>query len=190
MDRRARAEFPRDGFPLAAGAQDVQNPVEHLPKRDHRPPPRARGLFGWQQRPTGGPQVVRHAPEGALGRGIIVTRHAPSPLQEEAAQIPCRFSDRHLACDLTPVGRLDVPPSRNPRRPTRPRSPGDVAVESFGRLVRSRVSPKHAKTLPAVIATFASEPAPSRGRPPCWSRSVSHGLNRKLSAYPRNRQRR
>src|SRR5215208_7826823 len=56
------------------------------------------------------------------------------------------FAPRVLACDLTPVRWLDTLASRNPRRTTHTRPLGGVAVESFGRLLRSRASPERAKT--------------------------------------------
>src|SRR5205807_9151324 len=46
VDCRAGAELPGDGLPLAAGPQDVQDAVQHPPKRHHGAPAGAERLFG------------------------------------------------------------------------------------------------------------------------------------------------
>src|SRR5262249_12087224 len=76
---RARAEARRHRLPLDAGPQDVEDPVEDLPKRDDRPTGRPRGLLRREQGLARRPQVVGDLPDGRLGGRIIMAHHRRAP---------------------------------------------------------------------------------------------------------------
>jgi len=77
------AELVREGLPLTAGAQHVEDPIEHAPERDHGTPRRPQRLLGGQQRATLFPEGVGQPPEGRRGVRIIMASHGRSPPSPE-----------------------------------------------------------------------------------------------------------
>jgi hypothetical protein len=79
VDRGARAEFPRHGFPLASRAEHVEYPVKHAPRREPAPPSGREKLFDRQEHRNPIPHVVRYAPHGrhALPLPASPLRHPP-----------------------------------------------------------------------------------------------------------------
>ena len=79
---RAGPELAGDRLPLAAGAQHVEDAVQHGPERDGGATGGARRLLAGQQRPAFGPKPIGDAPDGRCGSRIVVTGHGgvpPSP---------------------------------------------------------------------------------------------------------------
>ena len=60
-----RAELFGQGFPLAAGPQDVENAIHHGAEGNDRPAIGPWGFLGRQERLDSGPEIVGDAPDSA-----------------------------------------------------------------------------------------------------------------------------
>src|SRR5205823_9046011 len=80
MDGGPGAELPGDRLPLAAGAQHMQDAIEHPTKWHRRPTTGPRRFLRRQDLLADRPQVVRHPPERRRRTRIIVARHRAPPL--------------------------------------------------------------------------------------------------------------
>src|SRR5262249_51060176 len=118
VERGARTKFSRDGFPLTARTQHVEDSIEHTAWWKPAPSPGRQELFDRQQHDDAIPHVLRHAPHRRHTTPLPFPPLRHPPLRRVVVTTPSGLVlrggpeiQRRITCG---IGSKASPPLREP----------------------------------------------------------------------------